>query len=182
MKKRWLLLFYMMIPLCLLSAHPHISVNAYTHYYFDDQGLMGFYVQWAYDPMFSSQIIYECDANMDNAFSQKEIEEVESYFFSRLASDGYYMRLKVAGEKIPVPTAQNFSAEIDKEDEVVFFTFYIPLAVPNSGKETQLYVEFSDPTNYTAFICPQRSLSIQGTEQNIKHVKINRLGSISFTY
>ncbi len=182
MKKEFILFTYILFPLILLGAHPHININAYIHYYFNDRGLMGFYVQWIYDPMFSSQIIYECDTDMNNEFSPEEVKQVKSYYFNHLASDGYYLELELSGQKHRIPDPLNFNAEIEREDEVVMFTFYIPLIMDYINSGTRLYTGFSDPTNYTAFICPQRSISLHGMKPDIRDVNINRLGSIALTY
>jgi len=182
MKKRLLILILILSPASLISAHPHITVNAYAHYYFNDRGMTGFYVQWIYDPVFSSQIIYECDVDMNCEFSPEENSQVKDYFFNRLASDGYYLELELENRRIPVPEPLNFTAEIDPEDEVVIFTFYIPLEEQFKDSGTRLKTGFSDPTSYTAFICPQRALSLQGPAPEVTNIKINRMGSIAFSY
>ncbi len=182
MKKLLIVLLLLTAPLLMIYSHPHINIHAYTYYYFDNKGLIGLYVQWIYDPLFSSQIIYECDTDEDMVLSADEIEQVRSYYFTRLSSDGCFTRITLDRTDIPIPTPLNFSAAIDKEDEVVIFTFYLPLEEPYSRGKNRLTVAFADPTNYTAFICPQRAVAVEGATHKITDVYINRLGSIAFTY
>ncbi len=182
MKKILFLIFIIMLPV-LLSAHPHSSINAFTHYYFDKSGFMGFYIQWIYDPLFSSQIVYECDLDGDLSFSAEELKQVESYYFSRLDHFNYYTELKIDNRLVSLGTPVNFSAEIDKNDDnVVIFTFYIPVNHPYNSDGTSVFIDFTDPTGYSTFICPQRSLSVNGEVTKISKVEINRMGSILFTY
>ena len=183
MRKCIILLFLIMFPGVFIYAHPHMCISAYAHYYFDGSGLMGFYIQWIFDPLFSSQIIYECDVDLDNSFSEAEVKQVEHYYFSHLDDYNYYIKLKIDDKKEPMATPLNFSAEIDKDDDnVVIFTFYIPMNRSYQPGGASISVDFTDPTNYTAFICPQRSLSVVGDGEKISKVVINRLGTISFTY
>lgn len=171
-----------MLPV-LISAHPHSSINAFAHYYFDESGFMGFYIQWIYDPLYSSQIVYECDLNEDYFFSPEELKQVQSYYFSRLDSYNYYTKLQIDHKPVPLGLPVNFSAVIDtSDDNVVIFTFYIPVNYPYSSKGTSVFIDFTDPTGYSTFICPQRSLSVNGEVAQINEVEINRLGSIFFTY
>jgi len=182
MKKNIILLLILILPVTLF-AHPHMSINAYAHYYFDKTGFTGYYIQWIFDPLFSSQIVYECDIDNNLSFSDEEIKEVESYYFERLDKYNYYTFIKINNRKVPLGIPSNFSAEIDKDDEnVVIFTFYVPLNLPYDTVETNFEMDFEDITNYTAFICPQRKLSVYGDVNKISNAIINRLGSISFTY
>ncbi|MCK5198332.1 MAG: DUF1007 family protein [Spirochaetales bacterium] len=182
MKRFIILLFAIVLPVSL-SAHPHMSINAYAHYYFDQSGFMGFYIQWIFDPLFSSQIVYECDTDNDLSFSDKELEQVEKYYFSRLDDYNFYTELRIEDRVEPLGIPVNFSAEIDTDDDnVVIFTFYVPVNRPYKSGGTRITVDFTDHTNYTAFICPQRALSVYGDANKISDIVINRLGTISFTY
>ena len=144
---------------------------------------MGFYVQWIYDPLFSSQIVSECDLDNNLSFSEEELKQVQSYYFSRLEAYNYYTELKIDNKPVSLGAPLNFSAEIDKNDDnVVIFTFYIPVNQPYKPSGTSVFVDFTDPTGYSAFICPQRSLSVNGEVKKISMVEINRMGSILFTY
>lgn len=182
MKKLIILLFALLLPVSLF-AHPHSTINAYAHYYFDQSGFMGFYVQWIFDPLFSSQIVYECDVDNDLSFSDKELKQVEAYYFSRLDDYNFYTELRIEERKEPLGIPVNFNAEIDTDDDnVVIFTFYVPVNRPYKSGGTRVIVDFTDHTNYTAFICPQRTLSVYGDANKISKIIINRLGTISFTY
>ncbi len=182
MKKVFFLLILVSIPFFSLSAHPHVHVNSYAHFYFNKTGLQGMYIQWIFDPLYSSQILYECDIDSNDEFSPEETAEVKDYYFTNLDQFQYYLGLKINKSKIKVPVPENFSAQVDKDDEVVIFTFYLPLQESFEPGGTNIMVDFVDPTNYTAFICAQRSLSLKGNTEKVDDVIINRLGSISFNF
>lgn len=182
MKKILLLTVLILVPVISLFAHPHVNVNSYAHFYFDKEGLMGLYVQWVFDPLYSSQILYECDLDSNEEFSEDELTEVKDYYFSQLDQYNYYLSLAVNRKKIPLPEPSNFSAQVDRDDEVVVFTFFLPLKEEFAPGGTDIMVDFVDPTNYTAFTCAQRSLSLNGDTERVDNVVINRLGSIEFTF
>ena len=182
MKKVLILLIVLIIPFAVF-AHPHSTINAYAHYYFNEKGFTGFYIQWIFDPLFSSQIVYECDLDNNLTFSEEELKEVEAYYFSRLDKYNYYTKLRLNGKYVSLGVPSGFSAEIDTDDDnVVIFTFYVPVNKPYESGGTEMFMDFDDLTSYTAFICPQRSLSVNGEVNKISNVEINRLGSIIFTY
>jgi len=181
--KKIIILLFIIIPSVSLFAHPHMSINAYAHYYFDKSGFTGYYIQWIFDPLFSSQIVYECDIDNNLSFSDEEMKQVERYYFSRLDEYNYYTAIEIDGLKQPLGTPSNFSAEIDTDDDnVVIFTFYVPVNRSYESGGTNIVMDFEDITNYTAFICPQHNLSVYGEVNKISNVIINRLGTISFTY
>ena len=182
MKKLLILLIIITAPVLSIYAHPHVNVNSYAHFYFDKSGLMGMYVQWVFDPLYSSQILYECDLDSNGEFSGEELAEVEDYYFSQLDQYNYYLDLAVNKRKVPLPEPVNFNAQVDHDDEVVIFTFYLPLKQEFAPGGTRLMVDFADPSNYTAFTCVQRSLSLNGETEKVRDVVINRLGSIEFTF
>ena len=182
MKKLLMLLVIVFVPVFSVSAHPHVNVNSYAHFYFDNSGLMGMYVQWVFDPLYSSQILYECDLDSNEEFSGEEITEVKDYYFSQLDQYNYYLDLAVNKRKIPLPEPVNFNAQVDPDDEVVIFTFYLPLKEEFVPGGTRIMVDFVDPSNYTAFTCVQRSLSLNGDSERVRDVVINRLGSIELPF
>ena len=182
MKKISLYIIILLFSTGLLSAHPHIITMIYPHIYFDDNGMNGFYLQWIYDPMYSSQIIYDVDIDMNMDLNQSEQDDALEGFFSVLQSEDWFMTILVDGKKQIIPDPVNFSAQIDKEDETIMFTFYIPLALPYESGGTDVFIEFTDPSQYTAFKIPVESLMANGTEARIDSVDINYAGIIEYNF
>ena len=166
----------------LASAHPHIISMIYPHIYFDEKGMSGFYLQWIYDPVYSSQIIYDVDTDMNMDLDSTEQEMAREDFFSVLQSEDWFMTVLVNGEKQIIPEPVNFSAQIDKLDETIMFTFYIPLSVPYESSATEVNIEFTDPSQYTAFKIPVESLKANGTQATIDSVDINYWGIIDYSF
>ncbi len=182
MKKIYLTISLLFLFSGIISAHPHITTVIYPHIYFDKEGMNGFYLQWIYDPMYSSQIIYDIDVDMNLELDDDEQVVAKSNFFSILKNDSWFMTIMVDGVKTSIPTPVNFSAEIDKEDETIMYTFYIPLQLPYKKGGTNVNIEFTDPTSYTAFKIPVNTLKPNGTEADMDEIDINYAGIVSYSF
>ena len=182
MKKILLILTTLLLSSGFLWAHPHIISMIYPHIYFDDSGMNGFYLQWIYDPVYSSQIIYDVDTDMNLILNEEEQENARGDFFSVLKGESWFMTILVNGEKTLIPDPINFSAEIDKEDETIMFTFYIPLHLPYESNGTTVNIEFTDPSQYTAFKIPVESLQSNGTKATMDNININYAGIIEYKF
>ena len=182
MKKILLLISLLLFSSVLVSAHPHIISMVYPHIYFDDDGMNGFYLQWIYDPVYSSQIIYDIDTDMNMELNSSEQEMAKDDFISALKSEDWFMTILVNGEKQVIPEPVNFSAEIDTFDETIMFTFYIPLSLPYETSGTKVNIEFTDPSQYTAFKIPVESLKANGTQATINSVDINYWGIVEYDF
>jgi len=164
-----------------IFAHPHITVQAYSYNFFNDKGLQGIYMQWEFDPMFSSQLLYNYDINEDMEFTAEETKELKEKYFNILVDGGYYTKIKINDKKISNPLPVSFKATVDKEDEVLIMSFFVPLNVPYS-KNSSIYYSVSDDTSYTAFFIPQQNLRNKGTNFKITQKHINKFGEISYSF
>ncbi len=184
MKKKILTILTLMIITAIPAfTHPHIVTLIYPHVYFDNNGMNGFYLQWIYDPMYSSQIIYDIDTDMDMELDEDEQSEAKKDFFSVLKKDSWFMTISVNGEDTEVPEPINVTSVIDKEDETIMFTFFVPLKLSYQPEGTEVEIEFTDPTMYTAFKIPIRTLIPNGnTDASIYDTKINYAGIINYRF
>ena len=180
-KRTLLVVLLFLLSFNIIYAHPHMTIQAYSYNYFNDKGLMGVYLQWEYDPMFSSQLIYNYDVDQNMEFSESEIGELKLSYFDNIVDSNYYTYFKLDNKKISNPEPVSFKAVIDKEDEVIVMSFYIPLNIDYQGNQ-QLTYGYEDKTQYTAFYIPQRELWNKGDNFNISKKHINRLGEVKLTF
>lgn len=166
----------------MLSAHPHIISVLYPHIYFDEKGMSGFYIQWIYDPMYSSQIIYNVDTDMNMELNEEEEIEAKEILYSLLESESWFMTILVDGVNRNVPDPLSFSVEIDKDDETILFTYYIPLPLAYKRGGTDVHIEFTDPSQYTAFKIPLDTLTPVGESAVFNRVDINYSGYINYNF
>lgn len=181
LKKQHLLLLFIFFSIVGLYAHPHMKVQVYSYNYFNNSGLQGVYMQWEYDPMFSSQLIYNHDLNNDMIFSESETEELKSKYFDNIVDSGYYSYFSINDKIIDNPTPVSFKAVIDKDDEVLILSFFVPLNIFESGNVDIKY-GFQDKTQYTAFFIPQSNIRTKGEGFTLKHEHINKFGEITYSY
>lgn len=181
--KKYLISFnFFLLILMPLSAHPHIISVIYPYIYFDETGMTGFYIQWYYDPIFSSQIIYDVDADMNLELDEYEETEARNILFSMLDRESWFMTIDVNDEKVSVPEPMNFSVDIDKEDETLMFTYYIPLPLEYRDEGINVKIEFTDPSQYTAFKILVKELEPIGWNACLNSVEINYSGIVAFNF
>ena len=58
-------------------GHPHVFIDNSISIVFDEHGLAGFGIEWAFDEMFSAMIIHNYDRNKNGKFEAGEIEEIK---------------------------------------------------------------------------------------------------------
>ncbi|OQY36263.1 MAG: hypothetical protein B6229_10540 [Spirochaetaceae bacterium 4572_7] len=149
--------------------------------YFNKDGLQGIYMQWEFDPMFSSQLIYNYDTDNNMIFSKSETADLKSKYFDMLVEGGYYTEIQIDSKKMKNPLPVSFKATIDKEDEILIMSFFVPLSIPYSSS-TSMYYSVSDSTSYTSFFIPQKDLRLKGSDYKILKKHINQFGEISYTF
>ncbi len=144
--------------------------------------MRGIEIRWIFDPVYSSQIIFDCDTDMDFHFNEDEIADVYEFCFINYEHYGFFCSIQTGGSKLKVKEVKNFSALIDEDDEVVIYSFFIPLKIPYSSNLIKLRIRFADPTYYTCFFCPQQEVEILGYRLKIMDGKIDYGGTISFSF
>ncbi|MGL1894296.1 MAG: DUF1007 family protein [Spirochaetaceae bacterium] len=181
LKKHFLLIALFVISTISLYAHPHMKIQAYSYNYFNDSGLQGVYMQWEYDPMISSQLIYNYDINGDMTFSESEIEEFKTKYFENIVDSGYYTYFEIDGKTLINPEPVSFKAVIDKEDEVIILSFFVPLNLSKKGYVDIRY-GFNDNTQYTAFFIPHSKVRTKGDGFKLIKEYVNQFGEITYSY
>ncbi|QEN03983.1 DUF1007 family protein [Thiospirochaeta perfilievii] len=181
LKKQNLFLLLIFISSLSLYAHPHMKIQAYSYNYFNENGLQGVYMQWEYDPMFSSQLIYNYDIDNNMEFSADEALELKIKYFDNIVDSNYYTYFYINDKLIENPEPVSFKAVIDKVDVVMILSFFVPLNITKTGYVDIRY-GFNDKSQYTAFFIPQSSIRAKGEGYKLKKEHINQFGEITYSY
>jgi len=155
----WIVSYILICP-SLCMAHAHIFIDYTVTAEFDANGLKGMRAVWAFDRMFSSFIIKQFDRNNDRSFSKEEISAIRNNAFHALAKDAYFAHVSHNKKNLPVPQPADFSAKIIGNNDIVQYSFFIPLAVAADGKEQEVSLFFFDPVIYVSFTITKKDVSV----------------------
>ncbi|MBN1140457.1 MAG: DUF1007 family protein [Deltaproteobacteria bacterium] len=146
-----------------VSAHPHVFVSQRFVVIFDDQGLAGVQVCWAFDDMFSTMIAGDYDLNQNGRFEGGEIAKIEKEAFSNLAGFGYFLFIRIDRTPFPVKYVKDFNAILDKGK--MSYEFFVPCHVQATSQFKKLSIAGYDPSYYTAmFFSEQDPVVLRSAE------------------
>lgn len=129
------------------SAHPHVFVDYGMTFVFDQQGLAGITMEWAFDEMFTQMLLEEGDLNRDRHFDSREIAGIKTGAFDNLANHAWFTHILVNGRPYPVTTVTSFNAVL--KDGQARYSFFIPCQVPAGKTPQTVSLTLYDPTYYT---------------------------------
>ncbi len=178
-----LFLLYCAVHICF--GHAHVFIDYKVHACITENGLEGVYVNWTFDRMYTQFIKKEFDKNKDNKLSKEEQAAVFKKFNKDYGKIDYFAVIKVNGKNYSVPKPKNFSARLVNDKGVVAYTFYLPLKLDATKKETDVQVYFFDPVIYVAFTVMAKDVSIQNKSKaveatiSLKKVKYTNCPTIS---
>ncbi len=130
------------------ESHPHVFMYNQITVVFDQKGLAGFEIRWAFDEMFSSMIIMDFDKNRNGRFETSEIESVEKGAFSNLKGFDYFTHIKINGKPFRVKYVKDFSAEIDQG--TLIYRFFVPCHVRATKAWRDVKISVYDREFYTS--------------------------------
>jgi len=128
--------------------HPHVFVDSTVTIVFDEKGIAGFEIRWAFDEMFSSMIILDFDTNGNSRFESSEVENVKSDAFSNLRKFDYFTHIKINGTPFKVKYVTDFSAKII--DGTLVYRFFIPCHIQAAEIFREVAVSIYDHTFYSS--------------------------------
>jgi ABC-type uncharacterized transport system substrate-binding protein len=140
-----LLFLFLLAPAA--SAHPHVFVDYGLTFVFDQKGLSGIAMEWAFDEMFTQMLLEEGDLNRDRRFDSREIAAIKSGAFDNLANYAWFTRILVNGRPFQITAVTSFKAVL--KNGRAHYSFFIPCRVPAGGARQQVSLTLYDPTNYT---------------------------------
>lgn len=138
-----LILLILISPICLF-AHPHMSLTSSCEFVWKGVSLSGAYLDWAFDPYFSADIIRGYDKNADGLFDAKETEDVRSHAFTNLKNYYYFTFIRQGSTRTNPKTVSDFS--VYQKKGTLHYKFFIDL----SKYSGDLYLAVYDYTYYCA--------------------------------
>lgn len=150
MKHQVLALLLLAIPVSLIPAHPHMSLESRLEFEFIGTTCSGIWVDWTLDPFFSASIIQENDLDRNKRFDAKENARVHDTAFANLRKFGWFTYIRTGNTRFSPGKVERFEASI-KSDRLVY-RFFVPLADRNLG--TDFSVAIFDSTYFCAVSYP----------------------------
>jgi ABC-type uncharacterized transport system substrate-binding protein len=148
-KKMSLIIPFLLILGATASAHPHLFIKSRVEPMIDGEMLQGVTITWTWDKWWSMDVLTYCDLDGNNLLDDEEIEMVYRDFFSGVKEFGWFMQIRVNGERISIDKPEGFNAVVGTEG-IVTYSFFIPLNV-SSAAGKRVSVIFNDETIYTSF-------------------------------
>lgn len=142
------------------SAHPHVFVDYGVVFVFDEQGLAGITVEWAFDEMFTQMLVEESDLNRDQHFDSREIAKIKAGAFDNLASHAYFTHILVNDQPHPVANTTRFNAVL--KDGQAHYSFFIPCPVPAGGNRQKVSLTLYDPSYYSDLSLSPEGIDYRG--------------------
>jgi ABC-type uncharacterized transport system substrate-binding protein len=132
-----------------VSAHPHVFIDNYVSFVFDDNGLAGIRQRWIFDEMTSSSFLLDYDSDHNNSLNPQEIAQLKAEAFDNLKGYDYMTEIRIAGKDFPVQFITGFTASVSAGQLVYEFTIPCHSKAASTAKELRLLI--FDPEYFIDF-------------------------------
>lgn len=142
--------FYLAIILFLsviqAKAHPHLFIDADITISLDSIGIDYLEVSFAFDKMYSNDLISRFDKDKNNCFSNDEIKNIQENAFSNLVNYNYFTHIFYHNKEIKLNSVSDFMACI--KDDVVVYSFKLKPNITISNNTEIIKIAPYDHTYY----------------------------------
>ena len=152
-------IFFVFVFLSNVFSHPHVFIYNSIKVVFDEKGLTGFNLKWAFDDMFSSMIINDFDKNKNGHFEPSEIETLKNGAFSNLKEFDYFTHIKINKKPFKVTFVKDFSAEI--KDNILIYRFFVPCHVQAVSSFKEVKIAIYDSSFYSSVFLTKNPISFE---------------------
>ncbi|MEH0020240.1 MAG: DUF1007 family protein [Desulfobacter sp.] len=140
-------------------AHPHVFIEQHLAVVFDDKGLAGFRVSWAFDDMFSVMIAEDFDGNKNGIIDPEENKIIREKAFGYIAPQNYYIHVTIDDKPFAVKFITDFKATLDQGK--LMYEFFIPCHVTAIDTPKTIRLAPYDPEYYSAiYFSPNAPLAL----------------------
>ncbi len=146
MKKRILALVCLFAG--IVSAHPHVFIDATVDLVFDEKGFVGVQNRWAFDLIYSQAMIAAGDKNRNGIFEEDEIPLYREQVVEAAREFSRFNYIGDGSRFFPPSESRNLKVSVSKEGKLVvefLNVFDIPAL---SNDYTMIVIAVTDPTNY----------------------------------
>lgn len=130
-KRYFIVLLIMFVTAGMLFAHPHVLIDVRLIFEYDGEFCSGFWQEWTFDAIFSSELIEGWDKDNNRSFSKTEQQMLYNQAFINLKNYGFYTMIRKGKNRIAPSYVEQFSAWIEKNQ--VTYKFFVPLKAKEYG-------------------------------------------------
>ncbi len=134
---RSLLFIVMLGSTAPLFAHPHMSLEASCEFIWKGDTLSGVYVDWAFDPYFSADIIRGFDLDGDGFFDAGETKAVHDNAFQNLKNYYFFTFIRQGTRRTNPKSVSDFS--VFQKSGTLHYRFFIDLSAYKGEISLALY-------------------------------------------
>lgn len=113
----------------LAQAHPHMLIDSHVILQFEDGRITALQMGWKFDPVSSSTLVQDYDADKNGGLSAKEIATLEKEAFQDTAQYSYFTYAQVDGKAVAWPKAESFKVLTLKDSLIYAFRLKLPQPV-----------------------------------------------------
>lgn len=155
----WRLIFGLMAALLPQSAqaHPHVMIDAHVVALFEQGKIVALQMGWKFDPVYSSSLVQDFDADKSGTLSATEIAAIEKDAFQETKKQSYFTFAKIDGKPIKWPKASDFKVLAVKDSILYAFRLTLPQPVDPrahafqiSTYEESYYIDIDIPNEAAA--------------------------------
>lgn len=111
------------------GAHPHVLIDSHAVLIFEAGKVVALQMGWKFDPVYSSTLVQDYDADKNGSLSAAEIAALEKEAFQDTAKSSYFTYAQVAGKAVVWPRAEGFKVMTIKDSLVYAFRLRLPQPV-----------------------------------------------------
>ncbi len=142
-------------------ANPHVWVEVWMTYEFEDYRVKGLAFTWRFDEFYSSHTIKSYDRDGDGLLTRPEIRALRIGTFDPLGESDYHAHVWAAGSKREGHEINRFTARIVEKRLVIEFSF--PVTPSADPSKDPVVVSLLDPKNVLDFgFAPAGFLRVMG--------------------
>lgn len=142
-------------------ANPHVWVEAWMTFEFEDHRVKGLAFTWRFDEYYSSHTIQSYDRDGDGFLVRPEMRALRAGMFDPLGESDYHLHVWAGGVKRQGHEIDRFTARIVEKRLVIDFS--VPVAPPADPGEGPVVVSLLDHKNEVDFgFAPSGFLRVMG--------------------
>lgn len=130
-----------------VHAHPHVFIDSRVTFQFNEREMEGFWVEWHFDPLFTSMIVMDFGAPREGPFSSEVIRTIREGAFTNLRHYDYFTYVIVDDRVHPTEDVRRFSAFM--RDRRIVYRFFVPFRHPLDEQTRTVRVRMYDETFFT---------------------------------
>ncbi len=128
-------------------AHPHVFIDSRVTFQFNEHEMEGFWVEWHFDPLFTSMIVMDFGASWEGSLSPNVVRAIREGAFSNLRNYDYFLYVLETDGVHPVREVERFDAFM--RDRRVVYRFFVPFRRPLDARTRTLRIRMYDDTFFT---------------------------------